>query len=60
MKQGILGKERRGIETEIGKELRYAVFSTNDFKYRLTVYDRLVRDILDYPHHIVVDRIGVA
>ena len=60
IKQGTLEKEIRGIESEIGKELRYAVFSTNDFKYRLTVYDRLVRDILDYPHHIVVDRIGVA
>lgn len=47
------------MESEIGKELRYSVFSTNDFKYRYSVCDRLVRDVFDYPHQIVVDRIGL-
>lgn len=48
-----------GIEAEIGKSIRYAIFNSDDFKYRLGVYDRLVRDVLDYPHEIVVDKIGV-
>ena len=47
------------IESEIGRELRYAAFDTTDFKYRLGVCDRLVRDIFDYPHEIVIDRIGL-
>lgn len=47
------------MEAEIGKELRYAAFETADFKYRLSVYDRLVRDVFDYPHQVVVDRIGL-
>jgi hypothetical protein len=47
------------IESEIGKQIRYALFDTEDFKYRLGVYDRLVRDILDYPHQIVLDKIGL-
>jgi hypothetical protein len=47
------------MEAEIGKELRYAAFETVDFKYRMSVYDRLVRDVFDYPHQIVVDRIGL-
>jgi len=47
------------LESEIGKQLRYTVMTVDDFKYRLGVYDRLVRDILDYPHEIFLDRIGV-
>jgi hypothetical protein len=47
------------MEAEIGKELRYSAFETSDFKYRLSVYDRLVRDVFDYPHQVVVDRIGL-
>lgn len=51
----VIGK----MESEIGKELTYSVFSTSDFKYRYGICDRLVRDIFDYPHRIVVDRIGL-
>jgi hypothetical protein len=47
------------IESEIGRELKYAVFDTSDFKYRLSICDKLVRDIFDYPHEIVVDKIGL-
>jgi hypothetical protein len=47
------------MEAEIGKELRYACFNTADFKYRYGVCDRLVRDVFDYPHEVVVDRIGL-
>jgi hypothetical protein len=47
------------MESEIGKELRYSFFNTADFKYRYGVCDRLVRDVFDYPHQVVVDRIGL-
>ena len=47
------------IEADIGKEIRLAVLDTEDFKYRLGVGDRLIRDVLDYPHEIVLDRIGL-
>lgn len=49
----------RTLEAELGRELRYACFSTEDFRYRVGVYDRLVRDVLDYPHRLVLDKIGV-
>lgn len=49
----------RTIEAEMGRELRYAAFLTDEFRYRLNVYDKLVRDILDYPHLVLLDRIGV-
>jgi len=50
----------RGIEAEIGTELRFAYFDTDEFEYRLGIYDRLVRDILDYPHVKILDKIGVV
>ncbi|MDR3519419.1 MAG: hypothetical protein P4L63_00805 [Candidatus Pacebacteria bacterium] len=42
------------LEAEIGAELVYAVFDTKEFMYRLNMYDKLVRDILDYPHEILL------
>ena len=48
------------IESEIGKELSFAILDTEDFKYRMSVGDRLVRDILEYPHQVAYDRIGLV
>jgi len=47
----------RTIESEIGKELRYAAFETEDFEYRFGMYDKLVRDILDYPHKKILNKL---
>lgn len=47
------------IEADIGKEIRFAVLNSEDFKYRLGVGDRLIRDVLDYPHEVVLDRLGI-
>lgn len=50
----------RRLEAEIGQELSYALFSTQDFTYRLGVYDRLLRDTLEYDHVTLVDKLGVT
>ena len=42
------------IEAEMGTELVYAMFDTEEFLYRLNMYDKLMRDILDFPHEILV------
>jgi hypothetical protein len=47
------------IESEIGKEIAYSAFETQDFEYRFGIHDRLVRDILDYPHATLLDRLGI-
>lgn len=49
----------RTLEAELGREIRYASFATPDFRYRLGVYDRLLRDVFDYPHRVLIDRIGL-
>lgn len=47
------------LEAEIGKELKYAYFTTADFTYRLSMYDKLIRDILDYPHEKIVNKLSL-
>lgn len=49
----------RSIESELGRELRYTVLNVQEFKYRMGVYDRLLRDVFDYKHQIILDKIGV-
>lgn len=44
------------LEPLMGREIRYATFSTPEFRYRLTVQDRLIRDVLDFPHRVLFDR----
>ena len=48
------------LEAEVGKELKYAYFTTEDFKYRYNMFDKLVRDILDYPHKKVLNKLGIV
>ncbi len=48
------------LEAEIGKELRYAYFTTEDFKYRMSMFDKLIRDILDYPHKTILNKTGLV
>lgn len=49
----------RSLEAEFGREVRYASFATDDFRYRYGVYDRLLRDVFDYPHRLLIDKIGL-
>ena len=54
MKKGKVEEGVRRLEAELGTELAYALFETKEFMYRLDMYDKLVRDILDYPHEVVL------
>ena len=48
-------EEIRRLEAEIGKELMYAFFETKEFVYRMNMYDKLVRDIFDFPHEVILE-----
>jgi hypothetical protein len=57
LKKHIIDSNINALEAEIGKELRYAVFDTEEFLYRLKMYDKLIRDVFDYPHTTVIKKI---
>ena len=44
------------LEEQEGKELRYTVFSLEDFKYRLTIKDRFLSNVLLSKKQILVDK----
>jgi hypothetical protein len=46
----------KSIEADIGKEISYSAFETEEFRYRYDIHDRLVRDILDFPHVVLINR----
>ena len=46
----------RQLEPQFGREIRFAAFSTPEFRYRLTIQDRLIRDTLDFPHLVLLYR----
>ena len=54
LKRGKIEEGIRKLEAEIGAEIIYAIFETKEFIYRLNMYDKLVRDILDYPHEVLL------
>lgn len=59
LRKGAIDSTIKTIEAEVGKELSYAAFETTDFNYRLGMYDKLIRDILDYPHRKIINKIGL-
>ncbi|HYF13032.1 MAG TPA: hypothetical protein VD928_01915 [Candidatus Paceibacterota bacterium] len=59
MREDVLSRQIKILESELGREIRYAVLSTQEFFYRLSMNDHLVRDVLDFPHVVVTDRLGI-
>jgi len=47
------------IEAEVGREIRYSILETDEFKYRHGIGDRLIRDVVDYPHRVIFDKLKV-
>jgi len=58
LKKKLIEKTINTIESEIGRELRYAVMDSIDFAYRTHSSDKFLRDILDYTHKKIIDKIG--
>lgn len=45
------------VESQIGKELNFAVLTTEEFKYRYKMFDRFVRDMMELPHKKLISKI---
>lgn len=57
-KKNIEGVLRR-LEAELGKELTYGILETPEFEYRFGIYDKFIRDIIDYPHLVVLNKLNL-
>jgi len=55
LKKNIIQQIIKGLESEIGKELNYVVLESEEFKYRIDMYDKLVCDIIESAHERIID-----
>lgn len=60
MSQNQLENAIRNLESELGIEIRFAAFSSDDLLYRIGMYDKLIRDIFDFPHEVLIDKLDAA
>ncbi len=59
-KEKQLKEKIKVLESEIGKEIRFSYLSTADFFYRMNVSDRLIRDVFDFPHKVILDKLDIG
>lgn len=59
MKKPIIEGVLRRLEAELGKELTYGMMDTPEFEYRFGIYDKFIRDVIDYPHLVVLNKLNL-
>lgn len=47
------------MESDFGKELKYAILETEDFNFRMFSSDKFIRDIFDYPYEYSLNKLGI-
>ena len=57
--QNALNKYVTELEKQEGKDLRYTVFSLDDFTYRLQIKDRFISNVLRSKKQILLDKPGL-
>ena len=46
-------------ESELGKTLRYTIMDTDEFRYRMNMYDRFLRDLLERNHEKLINKLNI-
>lgn len=59
LKRGAAERFIKKIEADVGKELNWTLMSAPEFDRRLAMHDKLLRDLLDYPHEFLINKLGV-
>ena len=49
----------KSLEAEVGKEIKYSVMEKEEFQYRLAMFDRFIRVLLDGPHEKLINKLGI-
>jgi hypothetical protein len=57
IKKGAIENALHSVESEVGKEVSYAYFNTQELLYRIDICDKFVRDVLDYPHEKLINKL---
>jgi hypothetical protein len=58
MKEHLIKNAISLLEAESGKEMRYMILSTDEYLYRRHVRDKFIREVMDFTHKEIVNRVG--
>lgn len=58
LKEHIIKNAIQSLEAECGQEIRYMVITTDEYHYRRRVRDKFMREVFDYRHIIVINRLS--
>lgn len=59
LSRGMLTKLLKNVESEAGKELSYVLMAVKEFRYRIDIRDKFVREILESPHQVILDKLKI-
>ena len=59
VKPAKFNKFLKDLEAEVGKEINCALMTVKEFHYRYNMYDRFVRDILDFKHEKLINKLKI-
>ncbi len=59
IKQGRLERFLAELESDLGRPLQYTLMSSEEFAYRVNMYDRFLRDILEFPHEKIINKLKI-
>jgi len=45
------------LEAEMGQEIKYSLMNSEEFRYRVKMFDKFILEILEQPHEIIVNEI---
>lgn len=57
IKENKLRAYLKNLEAEVGKEVEYVVFTTEEFNYRKDMFDKFLRDILEGPRELLINKL---
>src|SRR3989338_4048696 len=49
----------KNLESEIGKELNWTLLTQLEFEHRISMHDKLLRDLFDYPHEFLINKLAL-
>jgi len=52
-------KFMKQLEAEAGCEIQYSLLTSDEFAYRRKMLDRFLRDIIDRPNEVLINKLGV-
>lgn len=49
----------KSLEAEVGGEIKFTLMDKEEFRYRLAMFDRFVRVLLEGPHEKLINKLGI-